>query len=671
MPSCATRFSIPRALTPVGRVLLAWVAFGVSMSPSSAPAAPPRYDHVVIVIEENRSVTQIIGDLVNAPYINSLANAGVRLGGMYAITHPSQPNYLHLFSGGHQGVLNDNLPPNFSTTPTGTYPFKAANLGAEILAAGFTFAGYSEQIESAGAADWADYDPHTATNPGISYRRKHNPWANWIAKVLPPPAGQMTGAVNRAFTQFPTSFAPASFAALPTVSFVVPNQLHDMHDGSRKMGDDWLRDNLGAYATWARTNNSLLIITWDEDDYNGVNQIPTVLYGAGLRNGTVTAGTWTLHNLLRTIEDMYGSAAHAGAAAQLRSITGPFTDDPAVTNATFRQGLAGYTGAQDTQIGAETPATNHAATLDLTADLDTSSSTAGNQEAQVLVRFDSLFGSAAGQVPTNAIIHSAKLLLRTPVNTTGTSYDSADTFRAHRMIIDWNDTATWNSLGGGVSANDVESASAPTFSLVPSVDGAPAIYDVTSDIELFQAGTPNRGWVIRPSSSGTSDGWTLKSGETTSDQTLRPILEIIYSITTPYHAWATAQGLSGVNRAPLDDPDFDGASNLDEFSSNLNPLVADARPVSPTGTNGLPAARYLAGVSDGVLEMDFLRRKGATALGLSYVPQFSGHLLGTWVSGQTTNVTPLNAEWERVTVRDSVAGPNSQRFGKVAVTLQP
>ena len=47
-----------------------------------------------------------------------------------------------------------------------------------------TFAGFWKGIESAGLVDWADYDPHSATHPGIFYRRKHNPWANWVAKVL-------------------------------------------------------------------------------------------------------------------------------------------------------------------------------------------------------------------------------------------------------------------------------------------------------------------------------------------------------------------------------------------------------------------------------------------------------------------------------------------------------
>ena len=221
-----------------------------------------------------------------------------------------------------------------------------------------------------------------------------------MAKVLPLPANQLTGTVNRAFTQFPTNFAQ-----LPTVSFVVPNQLHDMHDGSRKMGDDWLRDNLNAYAVWARTNNSLLVVTWDEDDYNGDNQIPTIFYGSNLRDGTAVNGTWTLHHLLRTLEDMYGVTTHAGAAAQLRPIVGPFTGDPNPTILSLRQGLNGYAAARDTQLWQEAPDTSFAASQDLGVDLDTSSSLAGNQEAQALVRFDSIFGTGTNQVPTNAVIH--------------------------------------------------------------------------------------------------------------------------------------------------------------------------------------------------------------------------------------------------------------------------
>ena len=642
------------------------VSAAVLFAAAFVQAVPHRYDHVVVVIEENRTIGQIIGDTANAPYITSLANGGVSMGRMFAHQHPSQPNYLQLFGGSDQGVLDDNLPPGFSTTPTATYPFTTPNLGREIINAGFTFAGYSEQLEAAGAADWADYDPHTATAPGVKYRRKHNPWANWVAKVTPIPANQFDGSVNKSFTQF-----PSDFTLLPTLSFVVPNQDHDMHDGSRKAGDDWLLANLDAYAQWAKTHNSLLIVTWDEDDYREDNQIPTVFYGASLRNGTIAGGTWTLHNLLRTLEDMYGSAAHAGSAAGVRSIVGPFSDDPEVGNVSFRQGLNGYAGARDTQLWAETPDANNAATVDITADLDTSTVTAGNQEGQALVRFDNLFGGGAGQVPVGAVILSAKLVLNTPINTTGTNYESTSTYRAHRMIADWTDTSTWSSMGGGVSNNNTEAASAASFSLAPSVDGGPAIFDVTADVELFQSGTPNRGWLLRASSASPDDGWTMKSSEYTTDQTLRPSLDVSYSVpANAYSAWAAAAGLTAANNGTMVDAEKDGAINLFEFAFNLNPLVNDAREATAVSLSGLPFGRTVAITGGRALELVFLRRKAPTGAGLAYTAQFSSNLTA-WSTGLTPTVTSINTDWERVTVRDSAAASSTRRYGRVQVNFTP
>src|SRR4051812_5245745 len=93
---------------------------------SAALAAPPTPDHVVIVIEENHSFDQVIGS-GSAPYINSLANSGMLFTNFYAITHPSQPNYLQFYSGSNQGVTTN-------TTPTGL-PFTTPNLGAELISA--------------------------------------------------------------------------------------------------------------------------------------------------------------------------------------------------------------------------------------------------------------------------------------------------------------------------------------------------------------------------------------------------------------------------------------------------------------------------------------------------------------------------------------------------------
>jgi acid phosphatase len=101
------------------------------------------------VIEENHAYSQIIGS-TDAPYINSLTQQGALVTASYAVEHPSQPNYLDLFSGSNQGVSGDSRPTSL--------PFTTPNLGAELRTAGFSFVGYSETLPSAG------YD-------GDSYRR--------------------------------------------------------------------------------------------------------------------------------------------------------------------------------------------------------------------------------------------------------------------------------------------------------------------------------------------------------------------------------------------------------------------------------------------------------------------------------------------------------------------
>src|SRR3954465_3098959 len=68
----------------------------------------PAYDHIVVVVEENHSFGEIIGN-PQAPYINSLASHGALLTNYHAITHPSQPNYFALYAGSTFGVADNNI----------------------------------------------------------------------------------------------------------------------------------------------------------------------------------------------------------------------------------------------------------------------------------------------------------------------------------------------------------------------------------------------------------------------------------------------------------------------------------------------------------------------------------------------------------------------------------
>ncbi|MFD3418988.1 alkaline phosphatase family protein [Streptomyces decoyicus] len=256
-------------------------------------AALPSYDHIVIVVFENKQYGEIIGNS-QAPYLNQLAQTGAELTGMKALTHPSQPNYFNLFSGTTQGVTGDGCYTAQSMT--------APNLGQELIAAGKTFASYNEGLPEEGS---------TTCSAG-RYAQKHNPW--FAFKNVPLNTG-------KTFAQFPKD----DFTKLPTVSFVIPDMCNDMHDCAVGSGDTWLKNNLASYATWAKDHNSLLMVTWDEDNYFGSNRIATVFHGAHVTRGSVS-GAYNHFSLLRTIEDMYGTG-HAGNAATAAPVTGVFDTD--------------------------------------------------------------------------------------------------------------------------------------------------------------------------------------------------------------------------------------------------------------------------------------------------------------------------------------------------------
>jgi hypothetical protein len=322
-------------------------ALALSLSATiSTVQALPRPDHVVIVIMENHSYGEIIGS-AQAPNINALAAEGANFvnapsdptaatSGCHALRHPSQPNYLELFSGNHQGVIQDGRPGTTDEPLSPTLPFSTPNLAASLIAAGLTFTTYSENLPSAGF----DGDSYTTDPAKSQYQRKHNPVANWQAADAPA-NHHVPFAVNQPFSVFPSD--AAGYAALPTVAFVVPDQQNDMHDGSIAQGDAWLKTRiLDGYYQWAKTHNSLLILTFDEDaDNTASNQIVTIFAGAMIKPGnyfetninppdarppdggviTPTGTAMTHHNVLRTVAEIYGLTPIGGSAN-----TPPITD---------------------------------------------------------------------------------------------------------------------------------------------------------------------------------------------------------------------------------------------------------------------------------------------------------------------------------------------------------
>ncbi|MGN8200419.1 alkaline phosphatase family protein [Salinisphaera sp. RV14] len=265
-------------------------AFGSSQAHTRLPQGRlPRPAHVVIVIEENKAYSQIL-DNPQAPFLNRLAASGATLTHAYGVTHPSEPNYLALFSGTTQGVLLDSCP----------HRFTSRNLASTLRDAGLSFATYAQSMPKPG---------YTGCRHGL-YARKHNPAVNWQGVNVD--ADQ-----NRPFRDF-----PSDFNKLPTVSFVIPDLDHDMHSASIAQGDRWLKRHLGGYVQWARDHNSLLIVTWDEDNDLHHNHIPVIIAGAHVRQGQVKRPV-NHYSMLRTLEAMYGLPL-LGRSAQAVPITGPW-----------------------------------------------------------------------------------------------------------------------------------------------------------------------------------------------------------------------------------------------------------------------------------------------------------------------------------------------------------
>jgi len=312
----------------------------------SWPAGLPVYDHIVIVVEENKDYHQIIGN-PNAPYINDvLKKEGANFTQMYAEEHLSQGNYFWMFSGSNQDVGFDDQ--NLSRRNNSRPFLTALNLGEQLIKKGLSFKGYAESLP---------YIGFTGDTCGL-YARKHVPW---ISFTNVPNDTTVATSSNLRFSDFPSD--PSQYHTLPTVAFVIPNIKNDMHDlfdesyraqtfednlvnfqASIMKGDYWLRRNIDSYYQWAKHNNSLLIFTFDESYDDGSihgltnpspkssckgdnfencnrnlqdksldcckilqNRTVTIFAGAHIKPGDYPEGKGITHvNILRTIEAMYG-----------------------------------------------------------------------------------------------------------------------------------------------------------------------------------------------------------------------------------------------------------------------------------------------------------------------------------------------------------------------------
>jgi phospholipase C len=230
---------------------------------------------------ENKDFGQLI-DAASAPYLNSLAHEYALATNYLAVSHPSQPNYLALFSGSTQGVTDD-----------GRHDIDAPNLADQLTAAGKTWRVYAENVPSGcftkSSAKSGEDGPGT-------YTRKHNPAISFRSI-----SGDPRACANI------TDFSGFD-AAAANFSLIVPNACHDMHDCSVAKGDAWLHDFLPRILDSAayRQDGTIFITADETDSSKGPNRVPLIVISERGPHGATSAAAYTHYSLLRTIQQMLG-----------------------------------------------------------------------------------------------------------------------------------------------------------------------------------------------------------------------------------------------------------------------------------------------------------------------------------------------------------------------------
>jgi len=282
-----------------------------SPPPASGPCgtatAAAGYKHVIWVWMENHSYSTIIGSS-QAPYINALAKHCGLATNYHNISHPSLPNYISATSGlGYTSIAKFDRDCN----PVPGCTTKAKS----IFAQGETWKAYEESMP-------ANCDK---SNSG-EYAVRHNP---------PPYYTTLKGCAK-----FDVPYAQLASDLqnnkLPAFSFITPNLIDDMHDGTVADGNKWLAKNLPTIFNSAayKSGSTAVFVTWDEGEGGTSNRcatnrtdvgchVATIVISPTTKPGTKSARLFSHWSLLATAEQLLG-LPKLGKASSATTMTAAF-----------------------------------------------------------------------------------------------------------------------------------------------------------------------------------------------------------------------------------------------------------------------------------------------------------------------------------------------------------
>jgi phospholipase C len=266
------------------KLVLAFLALAAAAAPARAGA--PSFKKIVVVVFENTSED----DAFQRPFFGKLANQGAALKNYYAVTHPSQPNYIAMVSGSD----DLQLAPEKNEKPAnrdGVVNIDRRHLGDLLEEAGLRWKVYAQRYPgNCFLGEWAD---------DKKYARKHVPFISFKNVQSSPKRCANVVEGSQFFEDFKSG-------ALPEYSLFIPDMRNDGHNTGVKFADHWFSDAFGELIKDpAFEKDILLAVTFDEDDRVNANHIYTALYGASVAPGSVSKERYTHYSLLKTIEKAF------------------------------------------------------------------------------------------------------------------------------------------------------------------------------------------------------------------------------------------------------------------------------------------------------------------------------------------------------------------------------
>jgi phosphatidylinositol-3-phosphatase len=271
-------------------------------APCIGSSAPAHYQHVIVIVEENKAYDQVMG---RAPYQTAVAKACGHAANMHAEAYPSLPNYVAMTSGGVPAPVVGR-----DCQPTGGCLTTSDSIFAQT---GGSWRVYAESMPSncsrSNTRDGLYVPRHTAA-----------PYFTGLAseclKRQLPLGTTTTGAFS----------SDLRAGTLAEFSLVAPNTTNDAHGGCISCADAWL-------ARWMprivaspayQDGSTAVFVTYDSDDKSAKNHIATMVIAPSVKPGTVASGAYNHYSMLRTIEDMLGLPGHLGCAATAPSMRAAF-----------------------------------------------------------------------------------------------------------------------------------------------------------------------------------------------------------------------------------------------------------------------------------------------------------------------------------------------------------